>query len=96
MSTPPSLIEPVIDFRYGEAIVVFDILAQLSQHRALPLRVCDKYLEGRPTIHVTLTNPLGDDLDAARSEYKNGRTVALKEKRDHETAHFAFEWVTPR
>lgn len=90
-----SVVEPVIDFRFGEAIVIFDILVELSKHRDLPLRVCGKNLGGRPTIHVTLTKPIGD-VDADRSEYKNGRALTIRQHGNHETEHFAFEWVAPR
>lgn len=94
MSTSPVIV-PVIEYKLGEATVVLDILTELSEHRKPPLRVCGKNLEGRPTIHVTLTAPVGD-LEAVRTEYKDGGAMTIKERRNRETDHFAFEWVAPR
>lgn len=87
--------EPIIDFRLGEAIATFYILNELAKHREPPLRVCGSNLLGRPSIHVTLTKPIVD-VDAAKGEYKGGRVRCIREKCAVETERFAFEWVAPR
>lgn len=85
--------EPIVDFRQGEAQATFAILQELSKHIPTPISICGSNIKDRPSINVTLKAPIGD-ADVLR-EYKTGRSITIHEKRNHETEHFAFEWIAP-
>lgn len=93
--SPKSMVPTaVIDFRKGEAIATYHILAELSKHRETPISVFGSRIEGRPTINVTLKASIADE-DAGQ-EYRAGRFITIRDKRNHETEHFSFEWIAPQ
>lgn len=79
----------------GEWFTAYTIVTELAKHRELPITVLGSNKEGRPSINVTLTTSIGEADTDVLQEYKNGRAYTIREGRNHETHHFAFEWIAP-
>lgn len=85
----------IIDLKKGEAIAALHIIRELSKHRSPPITVLGSQLEERPTINVTLKQSISEEENVSQ-EYKTGRYITIRDRRNHETEHFTFEWIAPQ